>query len=619
MKKISTYLISILILLLYLPNALAEEENKPLTVAYKEPYVTAYTIRTAHIEEELDHPMLAASDTWYTGNTKRNSLTAINIVDSADETTISSATESWPAAVDQNADSELDDDIMCYINGTTLTIAGDGSGRIYMNPDSKFAFSTLGTDEFTNITEISNTHILDASKVIEMKGMFWGCSNLEMLDVSTWDTSNVTEMYSVFNTCSKLTTLDLTNWDTDNVTEMRAMFNTCSSLTEIDLSTWDTSSLESTFGMFNKCTNLKTVNLKNWDTSNVNTMSSMFQLCEALTKIEGLENFDIGNVTDLSFMFYQCPKLKTLDLRNFETGKVTSFDHIFCHSVITLVGGKDAVKNWDTSSAVNMNAMFYQIQNPVLDVSHFDTSNVKVFSQMFEGCAIEEIIGLENFDTSNGITFHEMFWNAYKIKEVNLSNFDTRKAKNGVKISENNTYSYTMKGFFGGENAGNPALEKVILGENFSFNGDGTNTNENYMFKMPTKSSASITNTYWETPDGKIYAPLEVPDKTAGVYIARDYSSPIIVLENTVYSSENKTLDVSVVLNTDLQTQNGKVLITVYSENTMLDFYYEDVSETVSHTFEKLPTAERYTVKAFCWSDFERITPLCNSIIKTVQ
>lgn len=612
MKRISVSLILIFILIFCTTTALATEEKAP-EVAHKESTITFYKSFATSKGEILPYPTLAASDTWYKGTTKRSSLTEIVIADTASYETIATATESWPAEIDQNGD------IMCYVSGTTLTIAGNGSGKIYLNPDSKFAFSTLGNDEFTNVVTISNTDLLDTSKVVEMKGMFWGCTSLKTLDVSSWDTSNVVEMYSVFNTCSSLASLDLSNWDTSKVAEMRAMFNTCSSLTELDLSAWDTSSLQSAFGMFNKCSKLKSLNLEGWDTSGINTMSSMFQLCENLTEVKGIENFDTRNVTDLSFMFYQCPKLKTLDLRNFDTSKVTNFDHIFCHSAITLAGGKDAVKNWDTSSATNMNAMFYQLQNPVLDVSHFDTSNVTVFSQMFEGCAMEEIIGLENFDTSNGITFHEMFWNAHKIKEVNLSSFDTRKARNGVKISTNNTYSYTMKGFFGGENAGNPALEKIILGDNFSFNGDGTNTNASYMFMMPTESSASSTATYWETPDGKVYAPSEVPDKTAGVYTARNYSTPVFVVEDAVYSATNNSIEVTVSINEEMQLKNGKILIAVYNEDNMLDFHYQDVSASVIHSFEKLPTAEKYTVKAFYWSDFGKIEPLCNSILKTVQ
>ena len=32
--------------------------------------------------------------------------------------------------------------------------------------------------------------------------------------------------------------------------------------------------------------------------------------------------------------------------------------------------------------------------------------------------------------------------------------------------------------------------------------------------------------------------------------------------------------------------KNGKILIAVYSEDNMLDFYFEDAKETVSYTFE---------------------------------
>ncbi len=62
-----------------------------------------------------------------------------------------------------------------------------------------------------------------------------------------------------------------------------------------------------------------------------------------------------------------------------------------------------------------------------------------------------------------------------------------------------------------------------------------------------------------------------------------------------------------------------KFLIAVYSGSAMIDFYFEDATENVAYTFEELPTAEKYTVKAFCLSDFGKLTPLCNSIVKIVH
>lgn len=48
-----------------------------------------------------------------------------------------------------------------------------------------------------------------------------------------------------------------------------------------------------------------------------------------VTEIDGLSNLNTENVTDMSKMFYSMNKIKTLDLKNFDTRKVTTMDNMF--------------------------------------------------------------------------------------------------------------------------------------------------------------------------------------------------------------------------------------------------------------------------------------------------
>ena len=68
--------------------------------------------------------------------------------------------------------------------------------------------------------EITN---LDTSNITSMDSMFYQCSKLTTLDLSSFDTSKVTNMGSMFNACNKLTTLDVSNFDTSKVTNMSYM------------------------------------------------------------------------------------------------------------------------------------------------------------------------------------------------------------------------------------------------------------------------------------------------------------------------------------------------------------------------------------------------------------
>jgi len=457
---------------------------------------SAIFVNAETIDNTASYPMLAPADTWYQGSVARSSFTTITIMDSVDSETVDSASESWNAAVDKDGDGELNSDIICYINGTELIIAGNGSGRIQMNIDSFCAFSDSSDagDYFSGVTEISNIDILDTSVVNNMKKMFLNACSLETLDISTWDTAKVEDMSYMFaSTVSaremSFTSLDVSKWDTSEVLDMDRMFQLCSSLEELEVSNWDTSKVTSMSGMFQRCKSLKTLDVSNWNTSSVEDLSFMFHC----------ENMPLG----------------TIDVSNWDVSKVLTFDHFVAHAKLKLIG----VENWKNSVVVVMNAMFHMAQNTVLDVSGFDTSNVITFDQMFEGCnQLTEIIGLENFDTSNSVGFSEMFASCQRITELNLESFDTRKAANNIQISSNGKTSKTLYRMF----ADTLRLKKIKIGENFSFNGDGTNTiKENVaVFRTPSSIYISGADGYWYGESGEAFLAADIPDKTAGTYYA---------------------------------------------------------------------------------------------------
>ncbi len=443
------------------------------------------------------YPMLAPRDTWYQGSASRNSFTTITILDSIDSETASSASESWNAAADRDGDGELNSDIVCYMNDTELIIVGNGSGKILMNFDSTCAFSDSSNrgDYFSNVTEISNIDILDARMVITMRKMFFNACSLETLDISNWDTSMVMDMSFMFastvsNKPMSFKRLDVSNWDTSEVLDMNRMFQLCSSLEELEVG--------------------------NWNTSQVTSMSGMFQSCISLTKLD-VSHWNTSNVENLSFMFHCNGGLPvgSIDVSTWDVSKVLNFDHFVAHAKIKLIG----VENWKNSVVQNMNAMFHMSQNKILDVSGFDTRNVRTFDQMFENCnQLTEIIGLENFDTSNSVGFSEMFKGTSKLTELDLSSFDTRKAANGIQISSNGKTSNTLYHMFYGA----IRLRKITIGETFSFNGDGSNkiSDNKGVFHTPSGTYISGADGYWYNESGEAFLPSDIPDKTAGTYYA---------------------------------------------------------------------------------------------------
>lgn len=103
---------------------------------------------------------------------------------------------------------------------------------------------------------------------------FEGCTNI---DLNNLDTSNVVDMDGMFNGCSVLASLDLQKFDTSNVIKMDSMFRDCKALTELDVSSFHT--------------------------SNVTAMDNMFRGCEALTTIFVSNDFVVAQVTSSLDMF----------------------------------------------------------------------------------------------------------------------------------------------------------------------------------------------------------------------------------------------------------------------------------------------------------------------------
>ena len=60
--------------------------------------------------------------------------------------------------------------------------------------------------------------------------MFYECSSLQSINLSSFNTTNVKDMSLMFYECSSLRSIDLSSFNTTNVEDMTWMFFGCSSL-----------------------------------------------------------------------------------------------------------------------------------------------------------------------------------------------------------------------------------------------------------------------------------------------------------------------------------------------------------------------------------------------------
>jgi len=230
-------------------------------------------------------------------------------------------------------------------------------------------------------------------KIKDCGYMFFGCSNLTNIDLSSFDTKNVNNMSAMFSNCSNLTNIDLSSFDTKNVNNMSHMFSWCSNLTNIDLSSFDTKNVNNISLMFCGCYKLTNIDLSSFDTKNVTYMSNMFSGCSNLINID-LSSFDTKNVTDMSAMFSNCSNLTNIDLSSFDTKNVNNISLMFCgcSNLINI-----DLSSFDTKNVTDMRVMFCGCSKLTnIDLSSFDTKNVNNISLMFCGCSNLNIVKIND-------------------------------------------------------------------------------------------------------------------------------------------------------------------------------------------------------------------------------
>ena len=362
-------------------------------------------------------PTLAYGSTWYKGSTDKASISKIQIKDSY--TPSGTAAESW------NADARNSGSIKAYVEGTTLTIAGNGTGKIKANALSWSVFNG-----FSSATAITGLDLMDTSNALTMEAMFYGCKALTALDVSKFDTSNVTSMRAMFYECENLTSLNVSKFDTASVTNVEAMFQGCKALTAVgDVSGWNTAKVTSMYQVFYGCEKLAALDLSGWNTTNVTNMQAMFLDCTSLTSVGDISGWNTAKVTEMALMFGNCEKLASLDVSKFNTAAVTNMNAMFfnCSALTTL-----DVSGFDTAKTTNLAAMFSGcVSLTSLDVSNWNTSNVTTMEATFQNCKKLTTMGdVSGWDTSKVTNMREMFCQCNLITSVDVTNWKTGNVTN---------------------------------------------------------------------------------------------------------------------------------------------------------------------------------------------
>jgi len=133
-------------------------------------------------------------------------------------------------------------------------------------------------------------------------------------------------------------------------------------------------------------------------------------------------NLNTSNVTTMGYMFDRC-SITSLDLSGFDTSNVKNMIGMFyyCTNLTDL-----NVSGFDTSNVASMKNMFQDCESLTsLDLSGFDTTNVEDMSYMFSGCVSLTDLDISGFDTSNVTNMSNMFNWCPSLAALDVSSFDT--------------------------------------------------------------------------------------------------------------------------------------------------------------------------------------------------
>ncbi len=157
----------------------------------------------------------------------------------------------------------------------------------------------------------------------------------------------------------------------------------------------------------------------------VNGAPTSMSLFSGLSKVKVISNINLFNtsgITDMSFMFSDMSSLTSLDLSSFDTSNVKNMRSMFEGIKVSTLD----LSSFDTSNVTNMYGMFNIASNlSTLDLSTFNTSNVTSMGMMFSNMFSLKNLNISSFDTSNVTNMFMMFAAATTLTELNVSSFDT--------------------------------------------------------------------------------------------------------------------------------------------------------------------------------------------------
>ena len=283
--------------------------------------------------------------------------------------------------------------------------------------------------------------------------LFFGANKLR--DVRISGLNNILTNRQMFDGCSSLINVELD--DLNRTTTTQYMFRDCTNLTNVSF--FNTADVAHSGYMFQNCTSLVTVPKFNFR-ADIN-MTHMFDGCSSLETFPGfiIEKFNnTYMLKNVEYMFKDCTSL--INVTKFETINVKYMDSMFegCSSI-------ENVPNFNTGNVEYMNSIFSGCSS-LINAPSFDMSKVKYADYMFYNCS--SLTNVPELDFSNLIVsyYDLMFYNCSSLTNVdgfvNLGQAFTSATKFDLSRSPNLTRQSCLNIFNKAYNVSNKSFTCTI-------------------------------------------------------------------------------------------------------------------------------------------------------------
>ena len=199
--------------------------------------------------------------------------------------------------------------------------------------EKEFSLDKFSLDSKNQNSQEIQIQLKGMQKLKSMKNMFCTC-NFKAITffnyISGKKTNAAENMFGMFYGCKELEYVDLSAFETSKVIYMNYMFFHCNKLKEIKgINEFNTKQVINMGHLFYECNNLQYLDISGFDTSNVIKMDYMFYNCNKLKEIKGINKFNASKVINMSFMFNKCKELQYLDISNFGIPKLCNIGCMF--------------------------------------------------------------------------------------------------------------------------------------------------------------------------------------------------------------------------------------------------------------------------------------------------